>query len=70
MNRCRRCGAMVRWVPAATTGKLVPLNHAPDPGGRLAVVAGKAIIVGGRVPLPRFHVHFYTCPHMEAFSAW
>lgn len=66
MSQCRSCNAPVRFVPSATTGKLMILNADPDPRGRILVRAGKAHVMGGLFDTHhdelRYTDHHATCP--------
>lgn len=35
VSKCRSCGAAIVWCLAHTTGKLMPLDAAPDPNGNV-----------------------------------
>ena len=37
MSRCRSCQSPIVWVRMLDTGKLMPVNHPPDPRGTVAV---------------------------------
>jgi hypothetical protein len=67
---CRSCGADIDWAISDATGKLMPVNHQPDPAGNVAVrrdedgtlrcrsaPAGAPLSAGER----RGTSHFATC---------
>lgn len=62
---CRSCGARLFYVPTAATGALMPLNAEAMPDGNVAIVDGKAVVLGNlftEVPDgPRYMVHWKTC---------
>ncbi len=66
MAACKSCGAEMIWATSLTTGKAVPLNAKPDPGGNLVLLVGGKTrgvtdedIESGR---PRHTSHFVDCP--------
>jgi hypothetical protein len=74
-EKCKSCGAAIIWA-TTQSGKLMPLDAAPDPKGNLAVQRyDKAIPATLVVPrsemtevlgLPTHKSHFATCPNAAA----
>lgn len=73
-STCRSCSGPIDWAKSDTTGKPVPINHAPDPAGNLAVrrdedgtlrvrsaPAGAKLAAGEQ----RGTSHFATCPNAD-----
>ena len=74
MNRCRSCGAPIRWVTTRWTRRAMPLDPEPTPAGnvvidddtRMAIVlkpeARDAAVREGRAV---YQTHFQSCPNYE-----
>jgi hypothetical protein len=60
MPMCRTCSAPVMWA-TTTTGKAIPLNPEPRPGGNIDLRDGVAHVVkpDGQA---RYTSHFSDCP--------
>jgi hypothetical protein len=64
MSQCKTCGKEIVWAKTIT-GKSIPLDAEPDPGGNIVLMDwGLALVVKpsehpGR---PRYLSHFVTCP--------
>lgn len=75
MSRCRSCGAPVRWIRSATTGKNMPLDAEPTSDGNILIdtlglahvhASPTAAIERGIPDQPRYLSHFTTCPDAAA----
>lgn len=68
---CRSCGAPIRWVRMAESGRANPLDPNPHPSGNIALDAeGKAhYLKRGQetfiAPSERYVSHFSTCPNAK-----
>lgn len=70
---CRSCGARIRWVVSAATGKRMPLDYAPHREGTIVPAhdpARPGVIVARVLPEPpadgdAWRSHFATCPHAD-----
>ena len=71
---CSRCGATLRFVAMAATGKSMPVNAVPDPTGNVAARwtgerwAGGYVLKPGEQARPGFKVfrpHFADCRASE-----
>ncbi|MGC4106069.1 MAG: hypothetical protein QM753_06900 [Thermomicrobiales bacterium] len=67
---CRECGATLRFITMADSGKRMPVNPVPDPRGRIAARftghrwAGGYVLKAGEAPRPGFKVfrtHYADC---------
>lgn len=67
---CNRCGATLKFVRMAATGRSLPVNAVPDPSGSIAARwtgerwAGGYTLRSGEAPKPGFKVfraHFADC---------
>lgn len=67
-ERCRSCGAPVRWVPTEA-GRSMPLDAEPSDRGNVELRAGVAVVVDPDQPTltgePRYVAHFSTCPDAD-----
>lgn len=72
---CSRCGATLKFVQMAGTGKSMPVNAVPDPDGTIAARwtgerwAGGYTLKPGEEPKPgfkRFRTHYADCRPDEA----
>lgn len=66
IDACRSCGAPIRWLVHATTGKTAPIDAEAAPRGNLVLLRGGRYRVVGRDEIitgPRYWPHFATCPH-------
>ena len=60
MSRCKTCGAEIRWVQMAKTGKPMPLDAKPE---RRVIVVGRDEAGEELAALvDTFTSHFVTCP--------
>lgn len=72
-GKCRGCDAEIRWV-TLTTGKKMPLDPSPGPGGNV-LVDGPVGAVLGRAALEEarskgtllYRPHFDACPKAVQF---
>jgi hypothetical protein len=70
---CRSCGARIRWARFTRSGKVVPLDADPVPGGNVVVVGedrdGPLIDLVSQAAPPldslRYVNHFSTCPQAD-----
>lgn len=78
MTRCKSCGAAIRWVLSATTGRRMPLDAEPSDAGNVTVdqrMRGPTATVwpAGEPPPadlgPRYVSHFATCPNARRHRA-
>ena len=62
-DRCRDCGAPLRWVVNARTGKRMPLDEMPVENGNVIIASdGQAYVVARHsVPGPAYTNHHATC---------
>lgn len=70
LSRCGSCGAPVRWLRNVTTGKLAPINAAPDGNGNIEIGADTYRVVTKveRVtPGVRYTNHFSDCPQAHSW---
>ena len=73
VTACRSCGAPVRFVPMAGTGRLNPLDAEPTANGNVVVgVDGVGRYVArhaAELPpdVPRYVSHFSSCPDRDAW---
>jgi hypothetical protein len=67
---CNRCGATLKFVDMADTGKRMPVNAVPDPTGTIAARwtgerwAGGYVLKRGEQPKPGFKIfrtHYADC---------
>lgn len=74
-DRCRSCGAGIRWGAVAASGKNMPLDVEPHPDGNVRIARdGFLLEVLGGVALPAarargdelYRSHFATCPDAGA----
>lgn len=66
MNRCRSCGAAIRWV-LLPGGKRMPVDAAPAVDGSVLLGANDtasvlAVADRARCTAPLYKSHFATCP--------
>lgn len=64
VGTCRSCGAAIRWVQMAKSGKKSPLDVHPADKGNVAIGEdglGYTVTGEGRTP-PLYLSHFATCP--------
>lgn len=63
-SKCRSCGAAIIWC-VTTTGKRIPIDEAPFPGGNMILDGECDAIVAVVVPVGEgtHRSHFVTCPH-------
>ena len=73
MAKCRSCGADIEWTKNKRTGRRMPVDREPVPGGDIAVEidANNEAVSWLLLPLvtysgPRFVSHFSTCPNAES----
>lgn len=67
MNKCRSCGAEIRWAKTPN-GKTIPLDAKPRSDGKLAISDGGLVVTVGSAPFEgftdeRYVSHFATCPN-------
>lgn len=64
-DHCRSCLAPIRWA-TTTTGRRMPLNPEPIPGGKwvISAVTGKLLARTTSEPLG-YEVHWATCPNAD-----
>lgn len=66
MTSCKSCGATIRWVKMAGSGKSMPLDDVPSTEGTVAVERGVAHVLSGLAIVaydgPLFVSHFASCP--------
>jgi hypothetical protein len=72
LSTCRSCGAPVYWLKHATTGKLAPVDAAPNPSGNVTVdpAAGTYTVLGtagARADTARYTSHFMPCPQCRTW---
>jgi hypothetical protein len=65
-DRCRSCGAPIRWARTAK-GTAVPLNPEPAPNGNVVLMGDGTVTYLGRGQAPpegtlRWTSHFASCP--------
>lgn len=69
MSVCKSCGAQIRWVKMAGSGKSMPLDDVPGPQGTVAVEQGVGHVLKGLAIVeyegPLFVSHFATCPNAK-----
>lgn len=64
---CASCGAPIAWAVTAKTGRAIPLDADPVPGGNVRVVTQDGRLVATVVGLGQHHdgplylAHFATC---------
>lgn len=69
MSTCRSCGAEIRWVRSATTGKPMPLDPEKVKGGNVEVIVKlgeteeTAKILWRDPERVAYVSHFATCPN-------
>lgn len=64
-DTCRSCGTPIEWATWPTSGKAMPVDLAPDPNGKLVVIAGKLKFYtddDAKLHRDRRTSHFATCP--------
>lgn len=62
-DRCRSCGADIEWA-TWSSGKAMPVDLAPDPSGKLVVIAGAVRVAtpeDDKLKRERRTSHFATC---------
>lgn len=66
MSTCRSCHAEIVWTFTAASGKRMPLDPIPTPGGNVIIDAqGCSVVLSitdTATPGPRFTPHWATCP--------
>lgn len=73
MSECKTCSAPIRWVVSAATGKRMPIDPDPTPGGNIGLdlsgmVAAAHVYAGEKLMAIRergsdlYLSHFVTCP--------
>jgi hypothetical protein len=66
MAACKSCGAPIRWVKMAGSGKSMPLDDVPSAEGTVSVERGVGHVLSGLAIVaydgPLFVSHFATCP--------
>lgn len=64
VGKCRSCGAAIRWVQMAKSGKKNPLDVLPAEKGNVAIGGdGLGYVVSNDDRTPPLYVsHFATCP--------
>lgn len=69
-NLCRSCGQPVVWAAHHETGRLAPIDPAPNPAGNVVLLPkGRyRVLSAGEQPVgDRFTSHFATCAHAPAW---
>jgi hypothetical protein len=68
MSQCRSCKAELLWCKTLT-GKNIPVDLVPVPGGNIEiqVVKGKQVVVvhESNPDITRYVSHFATCPNAK-----
>lgn len=71
MTRCERCGAEMFFAESAASGRRIPIDKDPVPGGNLAIGAeGTRLTALYVTPEPgtiRYVSHFATCKFAKEF---
>lgn len=62
MTSCRTCGADIRWLRLAKSGKAIPIDPNPNPEGTLIIKDGMGHTAPEDHKGPRYMTHFATCP--------
>lgn len=74
MTQCRSCGADVRWLTSEATGRIAPIDAAPDASGNVVIDgAGRSyqVLTAGEREAsarPRYTNHFQTCPQRQMWA--
>ena len=67
---CRSCGAIIVW-PITDSGRKMPVDSEPHPGGNLTVWAQgdvwRVSVIQGNWEGPRYRPHFATCPDAQSW---
>lgn len=63
-EKCRSCGAAVRWV-LTSTGKRMPLDLDPQENGNITLDESGMASVGKTGEGPRYVSHFASCPQAK-----
>jgi hypothetical protein len=77
VNHCRSCNAHVLWAVTEATGKRIPIDPDPTPGGNvilsdddppvaLVLPTGQASLFALGTGADRYTSHFATCPNADA----
>ena len=68
-TKCRSCAAPIVWAVSATSGRLMPLDAEPAPGGnvRLEHTGGHwvAHVIAATTPGAHYTSHFLNCPQAK-----
>lgn len=70
---CESCGAPIVWRAHSKTGKLAPIDAAPNPdgnaylmpGGRYGLVTAREREAGFLPRTPLYMPHYATCPQAD-----
>lgn len=65
MSACSSCKQPIRWAKTES-GKAIPLNPEPQPGGNLELKDGVARVVQPHPAVKLYVSHFATCAHADA----
>lgn len=73
-DQCNYCAAPIRWI-TTSTGKSMPVDAAPDPNGNVAILGGKAAVLGpakataARAGGVELHLHHaVNCPNAKLWN--
>lgn len=82
MAECRRCGRPITWAASESTGRMMPIDPNPNPGGNVALirpgerlnvvarVLGGELLAAAKANGTELHLtHFTTCPKREKAKA-
>jgi hypothetical protein len=65
MSACSSCKQRIIWAKTAS-GKAIPLNPDPQPGGNLELKDGVARVVQPHPAVKLYVSHFATCAQADA----
>jgi len=73
ISKCRSCGAAIKWVTMAVSGKKNPIDAEPSPKGNIDVTAaGYATVLSEEYAekardagIDLYVSHFATCPNSK-----
>jgi len=65
MSACSSCKQRIIWAKTAS-GKAIPLNPDPQPGGNLELKDGVARVVQPHPAVKLYTSHFANCPSANA----